>query len=82
MRNKKMNNPCYDCILDSYDRQQCKGCPQKDKYEKYLENFKKCELLPFCPNKSVICNLELPDKSCYWYRYFKKLIEENKNEDK
>ena len=37
----------------------------------------KCELFNFCNCKTAMCRAVLPDESCYWYRYFKKLIEEN-----
>ena len=35
-----------------------------------------CILFPICNCKTAICRVELPDESCYYYRYFKKLIEE------
>ena len=37
----------------------------------------KCPLFSFCNCKTAMCRAVLPDESCYWYRYFKKLIEEN-----
>ena len=37
----------------------------------------KCELFEFCSCKTAACRTLLPDESCYWYKYFKKLIEEN-----
>ncbi len=36
----------------------------------------KCELFNICNCKTAMCRAVLPDESCYWYRYFKKLIEE------
>lgn len=36
----------------------------------------KCEMFPICNCKTAMCRAVLPDESCYWYRYFKKLIEE------
>lgn len=41
----------------------------------------KCPLFEFCNCKTAVCRTCLPDKSCYWYKYFKKLIEENKEKD-
>ena len=38
----------------------------------------KCELFKICNCKTAMCKACEPDGSCYWYRYFKKLIEENK----
>ena len=38
----------------------------------------KCELFELCNCKTAACRTLLPDESCYWYRYFKNLIEENK----
>lgn len=35
-----------------------------------------CALFPICNCKTAMCRVELPDESCYYYRYFKKLIEE------
>ena len=37
----------------------------------------KCPMLQTCTCKTAMCRVYLPDESCYWYRYFKKLIEEN-----
>ena len=38
-----------------------------------------CPLFEFCNCKTAVCRVLLPDESCYWYRYFEKLIEEKKN---
>ena len=38
----------------------------------------KCPLFDFCNCKTAMCRVVLPDESCYWYRYFKGLIEKNK----
>ena len=35
----------------------------------------KCPLFEFCNCKTAACRVQLPDESCYWYRYFKNLIE-------
>ena len=37
----------------------------------------KCPMFETCTCKTAMCRVYLPDESCYWYRYFKKLIEEN-----
>lgn len=37
-----------------------------------------CELFNICNCKTAMCRVCPPDESCYYYRYFKKLIEENK----
>lgn len=36
-----------------------------------------CPLFEFCNCKTAMCSVVEPDESCYWYRYFKKLIEKN-----
>lgn len=36
----------------------------------------KCPLFSFCNCKTAMCQVVLPDESCYWYRYFKQLIKE------
>lgn len=35
----------------------------------------KCPLFEFCNCKTAACRVQLPDEGCYWYRYFKNLIE-------
>jgi len=45
-----------------------------------LNNMNKnqeCPLFDWCPSKTAACRCLLPDDSCYWYRWFKKLIENN-----
>lgn len=39
--------------------------------------FSTCPMFDTCNCKTAMCRAVLPDESCYWYRYFKKLIEEN-----
>lgn len=39
--------------------------------------FDKCPLFDFCNCKTAVCRTMLPDETCYWYRYFKGLIEKN-----
>lgn len=41
----------------------------------------KCELFNICNCKTAMCRVCPPDESCYYYRYFKKLIKENKNKE-
>lgn len=41
----------------------------------------KCPLFDFCNCKTAYCLVQLPDDSCYWYRWFKKLIENNDNKE-
>ena len=38
---------------------------------------RKCPMFETRTYKTAMCRVYLPDESCYWYRYFKKLIEEN-----
>ena len=40
-------------------------------------NFEQCPLFDFCSYKTAMCRTALPDESCYWYRYFKELIDKN-----
>lgn len=35
----------------------------------------KCELFNICNCKTAMCRVCPPDESCYYYRYFKKIIE-------
>ena len=37
----------------------------------------KCSMFDTCTCKTAMCRVYLPDETCYWYRYFKKLIEKN-----
>lgn len=39
-------------------------------------NSTPCPLLNICQCKTAVCRIELPDEGCYWYRWFKKRIEE------
>ena len=41
-----------------------------------------CWLFKWCPCKTAVCRCCPPDKTCYLYRYFEQLIEENKNKKK
>ena len=38
----------------------------------------KCELFNICDCKTAMCRTCLPDESCYYYRYFKKIRESYK----
>lgn len=40
----------------------------------YCELETKCLLFEFCNCKTAMCRVYEPDESCYWYRYFEKLI--------
>lgn len=45
----------------------------------------KCILFNICNYKTAVCRVCPPDESCYYYRYFKKIIErteKNKNKEK
>ena len=39
-----------------------------------------CLLFDICNCKTAACRAMLPDKSCYWYRYFEQLIKERGEE--
>ena len=39
-----------------------------------------CLLFEICNCKTAMCHAMPPDESCYYYTYFKKLIEEKKFE--
>lgn len=49
--------------------------------KKWESKDKRCELWNICNCKTAMCRVTLPDEGCYYYRYFKKLIEENENEN-
>ena len=34
-----------------------------------------CKLLKICNCKTAACRVSPPDEGCYYYRYFKKIIE-------
>lgn len=66
------------CLLD--------GQISEEEKTKLIEKFKKeeneqCSLFNFCNAKTATCRVREPDESCYWYRYFKRLIEQ-KEENK
>lgn len=42
--------------------------------------FSECPMFDTCVCKTAMCRAVLPDDSCYWYRYFKNLIEAEANE--
>ena len=50
-----------------------------DKNTDVVKNNKEqeCPLFKWCPSHTAICRVSLPDDGCYWYRWFKKLIEED-----
>lgn len=35
-----------------------------------------CEMFNICNCKTAVCRVLIPDETCYWYRYFKKIIED------
>ena len=39
-----------------------------------------CPLFEWCPSKTATCRVYLPDDGCYWYRWFKNLIQEDDKE--
>ena len=39
-----------------------------------------CPLFNICNCKTAMCRVEPPDDSCYYYRYFKSIIEAKTNE--
>lgn len=41
-----------------------------------------CPLFNICNCKTAMCRVEPPDDSCYYYRYFKSIIETKVNERK
>ena len=46
-----------------------------------MEEVHKCILFEICNCKTAMCRVCPPDESCFYYRYFKKLIEENENRE-
>ena len=40
-----------------------------------MDYSKRCPLFNYCNCKTAMRRTALPDESCYWYRYFKELIE-------
>ncbi len=46
-----------------------------------MNKWQACPLLEWCPSKTATCKVYLPDDGCYWYRWFKKLIQEDNKEN-
>lgn len=46
----------------------------------YCELETKCPLFNICNCKTAMCRVAPPDDSCYYYRYFKSIIEAKANE--
>lgn len=46
-----------------------------------MDKHSQCPLFKWCPSISAACRVYLPDEGCYWYRWFKQLIEEDDKED-
>lgn len=44
--------------------------------QKEFDDYNICPLFDTCQCKTAMCRVILPDESCYWYRWFKKRIEE------
>ena len=44
-------------------------------------NAPPCEMFESCGCKTAACRVCPPDESCYWYRYFKKIIKENETRE-
>ena len=42
-----------------------------------MNKWQACPLFQWCPNKTATCRVCLPDSGCYWYRWFKELIQED-----
>jgi hypothetical protein len=42
-----------------------------------MNKWQACPLFKWCPNKTATCRVYLPDDGCYWYRWFKELIQED-----
>ena len=41
-----------------------------------IEQHEQCPMFSTCNCRTAACRVLLPDEGCYWYRYFKKRIEE------
>lgn len=50
-----------------------------DRYDISNMTIDPCPLVFWCPNKTATCNVIPPDSGCYWYRYFKELIEKTES---
>lgn len=46
-----------------------------------MDKWQACPLFKWCPSKTAACRVCLPDDGCYWYRWFKKLIQEDNKEN-
>ena len=43
--------------------------------------IEQCPLFSFCNCKTAMCRVVLPDESCYWYKYFDKLIKQHQSQE-
>ena len=84
----KIKKDCSNCNYYSEEGQctRSKVCefrtfeywePQKpfDRYDITNMTIDPCPLVDWCPSKTAPCNVMPPDEGCYWYRYFRDLIE-------
>jgi hypothetical protein len=51
------------------------------KRSKRINKEQECPLFKWCPSHTAVCRVYLPDDGCYWYRWFKKLIQEDNKEN-
>ena len=47
-----------------------------------IDRDQQCPLFENCDCKSAVCRVSLPDKNCWYYRWFRDLIEEDKYREK
>lgn len=43
------------------------------------DELKQCTFFSWCPYKTAICLVRMPDEGCYLYRSFEEIIKENNN---
>lgn len=71
-----------DCISQFYDYENdrdLKGIIEFMKSGQKIETEGKCQLFEICNCKTAMCRAREPDESCYYFRYFKNII--NKKTD-
>ena len=46
-----------------------------------MNKYQECPYFKWCPHKTALCKVVLPDEDCPLYKYLKKIIEETKKEN-
>ena len=67
------NNPCNSCILNDTEKQFCKGCQQKIKFEKDNKPSTACPYIKTCDSCTTTCSVFPPEQGCLLYKVLKNI---------